>query len=182
MRKVRYDRHVIGDYTPYDDEEEKDSGNEQDPEDIGKEWVVIEDSTQDQSKQPPGGGDREEVKDGRDGEAPVKLDGDWTIVDEIRNSPEKEETKCETLDEPPLEEDTKNAEVIGEGEDSEESEKEQECTEGEEFTRSVLDFQNNVYYEPLEQNHDILDLAKAESLEDCLRFFVKSEHLTDEYF
>ena len=57
-----------------------------------------------------------------------------------------------------------------------------EWKEGEEFTKSILDFENNMYYEPIEENENVQNLAKAESLDDCLRFFVKSEHLTDEYY
>lgn len=57
-----------------------------------------------------------------------------------------------------------------------------ECQEGEDFIRSNLDFTKYAYYEPVEDNTSIRNKAKADTLEDALRFFVKSEHLTDEYY
>ena len=57
-----------------------------------------------------------------------------------------------------------------------------ECEEGEEFIRHTLEFDKFNYYEPLEQNQSIKKLDTAQTLEDCLRFLVRSEHLTDQYF
>ena len=59
---------------------------------------------------------------------------------------------------------------------------EKECTEGEKFERSNLDFSKFNYFEPFEHNLSLKGKTSASSLEDALKFFTKSEHLDDDYF
>lgn len=112
------------------------------------------------------------------------------IAEEDKNSPSKTEPE---VSDAKNEEDSNSSKNGKNSENSENSDSEEEtkrknsddqieCTEGEEFKRANLDLENYVYYEPVEQNQSLKGLVKANTLEDCLKFFVKSEHLTDEYY
>ena len=111
-----------------------------------------------------------------------KNEEDWEII----NIPQEAATKESTTEENTEVEITKSEEKETISEESEEESKsaqdELEWEEGEEFTRSNLDFDSYVYYEPFEQNQTIKTLSKAESLEDALCHFIKSEHLQWDYF